>query len=191
MSELLIIEEEIDRFINCIQPLQQSNETRKNIFLFLKTIAEKRLSNVLLAATGSTCSRTYLPDGDLDLVLLSNGDNSESNRSADLVHLNKLFGVLCDEINEKDQGISSYLQFTIRNVELINARTKLLHCKVNNIGVDVSFQQTGAIYTLHLMEEVNSFIGNQSLFKRSIILVKVSVFSSYLRCTHVLCRPGA
>ena len=178
MPSFSLFEEEIDRFIDNIQPNQQSNEIRKRIFLFFKTIIERKIDNALLVGSGSTYSRTYLPDGDLDLVLLSRISSSSEGKSDEVAHLNRIFEILCEEIAMKEQGKSNYPHFSIRNVEFINARTKLLHCTVNNLGVDITFQQIGAVHALQLMDQVDRMIGNHHLFKRSVLLIKVSTFQA-------------
>jgi hypothetical protein len=45
---------------------------------------------------------------------------------------------------------------------------------VDNIVVDISFNQIGGLITLNFLEEINSLIGNSNIFKRSIILVRTS-----------------
>lgn len=53
-------------------------------------------------------------------------------------------------------------------------QVKLLKCLVDNIVVDISFNQMGGLVTLNFLEEINSLIGNRNIFKRSIILVSWS-----------------
>lgn len=50
---------------------------------------------------------------------------------------------------------------------------KLLKCLVDNIVVDISFNQMGGLITLNFLEEINNLIGNSNIFKRSIILVRL------------------
>lgn len=50
-------------------------------------------------------------------------------------------------------------------------QVKLLKCLVDNIVVDISFNQMGGLVTLNFLEEINSLIGKGNIFKRSIILV--------------------
>lgn len=191
MGDIHHLEEAFDYFIRAIQPIQQSNDLRHRIITFLREIIEKKLPHVCLIPTGSTCSRTYLADGDLDLVLISrpsqlssaqsipsssSASTSASPTNQELQLLTSLFSILCEEIHLKESGQSKYSDFTIRNIELINARAKLVHCKVNNIGIDISFNQIGALSGLIFLEEVDHFIGNDHLFKRSLLLVKVSFF---------------
>jgi hypothetical protein len=52
-------------------------------------------------------------------------------------------------------------------------QVKLLKCLVDNIVVDISFNQIGGLITLNFLEEINSLISNNNIFKRSIILVRI------------------
>jgi hypothetical protein len=52
-------------------------------------------------------------------------------------------------------------------------QVKLLKCLVDNIVVDISFNQLGGLFTLNFLEEMDMQIGSNHLFKRSIILVRV------------------
>ena len=58
----------------------------------------------------------------------------------------------------------------------IHAQVKLLKCLVDNIVVDISFNQLGGLFTLNFLEEMDMQIGNNHLFKRSIILVSALEF---------------
>lgn len=62
--------------------------------------------------------------------------------------------------------------FTIRNIEFINARTKLINCKVNNLNIDVTLNQIGTIASTLLVEEADALLGCNHILKRSIILIK-------------------
>eukprot|EP00605_Chrysophyceae_sp_TOSAG23-4_P002963 GSChrysophyteH1.ASY1.ANO1.3265.1 assembled CDS len=71
---------------------------------------------------------------------------------------------------------------TIRNVEFINARTKVCHCVVNNLGVDITINQAGALKTVVFIEECDTFIGKNHLFKRSVLLVKAWAIHESAHC---------
>jgi len=70
--------------------------------------------------------------------------------------------------------------FAFRNVEFVNARTRLLNCTINNLSVDITMNRIGALATVILLDEVDRLIGQDHLFKRSLLLIKVS--------THTLCK---
>lgn len=146
--------------------------------------------DILLMISGSCCSKTYLPDGDLDLVLIT---SSFTSNVSDMQDLSFVFSALCEEIYRKEQDLKTQQQllyqqptggpsnhkrpidseFTVRNIEFINARTKLLHCVVDAYSVDVTINQIGVIASMLFLEEVDREIGEEHLFKRSIMLIKV------------------
>ena len=50
-------------------------------------------------------------------------------------------------------------------------QVKLLKCLVDNIVVDISFDTIAGICTVLFLESIDRLIGQEHLFKRSIILV--------------------
>lgn len=258
-NEIEVIEDGIDQFLNqCILPISASNRLREKVIDYLRSLVEatdnegeeeeaeeeekerrERNYDLILLPSGSTCTRTYLPDGDLDLILLSKprtqpsqqqqqrtttttttrkglkpqqpfpSSSSSSTSSTifkpipELTLCNTLFTSFCNEITRKEEQQQPLLHLlsttsstsssssssssitpdmTIRNIELINARTKLLHCKVNNLDVDITFNQVNALFALVFMEKVDELIGNDHLLKRSLLLIKVrSSLSFFVR----------
>ncbi|XP_057549676.1 uncharacterized protein LOC130827830 isoform X2 [Amaranthus tricolor] len=63
-------------------------------------------------------------------------------------------------------------EFVVKDVQYIRAEVKLVKCLVQNIVVDISFNQIGGLCALCFLEEVDRLIGKDHLFKRSIILIK-------------------
>ncbi|KAH0464476.1 hypothetical protein IEQ34_007262 [Dendrobium chrysotoxum] len=51
-------------------------------------------------------------------------------------------------------------------------RVKIIKCLVENIVVDISFNQVGGLCTLCFLDEIDHLINQNHLFKRSIILIK-------------------
>ena len=50
-------------------------------------------------------------------------------------------------------------------------QVKLLKCLVDNIVVDISFETLGGLCTVAFLESIDRNIGENHLFKRSVILV--------------------
>ena len=133
--------------------------------------------------SGSSASRTYLPVSDVDLVLLAptpdekgKGDGSGGGDDVCMRHILSVFRALCLEVASADSSSrSSHVPspFVIRNVEFVNARTKVVHCLVNNIGVDLTINQAGAISAAAFIEECDRLVGRDHLLKRSLLLIKV------------------
>ncbi|CAL0315671.1 unnamed protein product [Lupinus luteus] len=108
---------------------------------------------------GSVPLKTYLPDGDIDLTALSY-QNIEDGLVSD-VH-----SVLRGEEANEAAG------YEVKDVRFIDAEVKLVKCIVQNIVVDISFNQLGGLSTLCFLEKVDRLVGKDHLFKRSIILIK-------------------
>ncbi|KAE8660503.1 hypothetical protein F3Y22_tig00116951pilonHSYRG00291 [Hibiscus syriacus] len=64
------------------------------------------------------------------------------------------------------------IDLTAFKVQYIQAEVKIIKCLVQNIVVDISFNQLGGLCTLCFLEEVDLLINQNHLFKRSIILIK-------------------
>ncbi|KAL5698595.1 hypothetical protein ACHQM5_029613 [Ranunculus cassubicifolius] len=63
---------------------------------------------------------------------------------------------------------------------LVYLQVKLVKCLVENIVVDISFNQLGGLCTLCFLEEVDHLINQNHLFKRSIILIKAWCYPTKL-----------
>lgn len=152
----------------------------------------------IVLVSGSCCFKTYLPDADVDLVLLT---PSMFGSASDMVDLTQTFALLCEETYRKDQDQKASVpfhppfqngvppnppaapatqdnEFLIRNIDFINARTKLLHCVVDSYSVDLTVNQIGVVASMLFLEEVDTEIGENHLFKRSIMLIKVRKLKS-------------
>ncbi|XP_050147789.1 uncharacterized protein LOC126623035 isoform X3 [Malus sylvestris] len=63
-------------------------------------------------------------------------------------------------------------EFQIKDVRYIHARVKVVKFFVNNMAIDISFNQTAGLNTLCFLEQVDQLIGKDHLYKKSIILTK-------------------
>jgi DNA polymerase sigma len=167
-ADLVSLEHEADRLLDYLKPSNLSNLVRTKAADFIRNVLAQKLNNVFIVECGSTCSRTYLADSDLDVIVLSQDPGD------DMQQLILIFTALCEEIYKKEHNPhSSAGPFTIRNVEFINARTKLINCLVNNIGIDITLNQVAAVSTLIFLEEADKLIGANHLFKQALVLIKV------------------
>ncbi|XP_050255019.1 uncharacterized protein LOC126700895 [Quercus robur] len=108
---------------------------------------------------GSVPLKTYLPDGDIDLTTLSCP-------SVEDAWVSDVHAVLREE--EHNEAA----RFEVKDIHCIDAEVKLVKCIVQNIVVDISFNQLGGLCTLCFLEQVDRLVGKDHLFKRSIILIK-------------------
>nr|GEY24796.1 polymerase, nucleotidyl transferase domain-containing protein [Tanacetum cinerariifolium] len=108
---------------------------------------------------GSVPLKTYLPDGDIDLTVLSTPNLDE-------ILPREVLRVL----QEAEQNGNT--EFEIKDTQFIDAEVKLVKCLVQDIVIDISFNQLGGLCTLCFLEQVDRLAGKDHLFKRSIILIK-------------------
>jgi hypothetical protein len=167
------IEEEVNLLLQYLAPILDANSRRDNVVLFINSLLTSQLKESVVTGCGSSALRSFLPDSDLDVVVLC---PHVCQAKDEMKILQQIFNSLCDEIGRKDEGTSRFVDFNIRNVEFINARTKVAHCIVNNIGVDMTVNQLGALSCMLLLEESDRFIGMDHLFKKSLVLIKVCLY---------------
>ncbi|KAF6173017.1 hypothetical protein GIB67_006393 [Kingdonia uniflora] len=152
-------EERTGELIASIQPNQPSEELRNAVAEYVQRQIMKCFPCQVFIF-GSVPLKTYLPDGDIDLTAFS------KNQSMKDTWANEVRILLENE--EK----SETAEFRVKEVQYIQAEVKLIKCLVENIVVDISFNQLGGLCTLCFLEEVDHLIKQNHLFKRSIILIK-------------------
>ncbi|XP_010266483.1 PREDICTED: uncharacterized protein LOC104603986 isoform X2 [Nelumbo nucifera] len=152
-------EERTAELIACIQPNPPSEERRKAVAEYVRRLIMKCISCQVFAF-GSVPLKTYLPDGDIDLTAFSRNPNLKETWA------NEVRDMLENE--EKSENA----EFRVKEVQYIQAEVKIIKCLVENIVVDISFNQLGGLCTLCFLEEVDHLISQNHLFKRSIILIK-------------------
>ncbi|CAA0838934.1 nucleotidyltransferases [Striga hermonthica] len=152
-------EDRIAELIACIQPNHVSEEHRNAVAEYVQRLIMKCFP-CQVCTFGSVPLKTYLPDGDIDLTVFSHDQNlkdSWANQVRDMLHN--------EEKNEN-------AEFRVKEVQYIQAEVKIIKCLVENIVVDISFNQVGGLCTLCFLDEVDHLINQNHLFKRSIILIK-------------------
>ncbi|CAN0923832.1 hypothetical protein LINGRAHAP2_LOCUS33775 [Linum grandiflorum] len=152
----LTAEHRIYEILCSIQPVLASEKKRQDIMSYLTRLIKAHYSTEVFAF-GSVPLKTYLPDGDIDLTILSH-----QHMETELIH-----GVLFIlEWHVHDP------KFNITAVQRIKAQVQLVKCVVNGICVDISFNQLEGLSTVCFMEEANRIVGKDNLLKRSLMLIK-------------------
>ncbi|KAL8549024.1 hypothetical protein ACS0TY_008053 [Phlomoides rotata] len=151
-------EEAAQQVLNCIHPTLDSEEKRRDIVDYLQRLIKTHL-NCEVFTYGSVPLKTYLPDGDIDFTVIECPSVDES-----LVH--DVLSLLHRE--EKNENA----EFQVKDTQFIDAEVKLVKCLVQNMVIDISFNQLGGLSTLCFLEQVDRLVGRNHLFKRSIILIK-------------------
>ncbi|KAL4562626.1 hypothetical protein LXL04_026654 [Taraxacum kok-saghyz] len=152
-------EERTAELITCIQPNQPSEARRNAVADYVQRLIMKCFPCQVFTF-GSVPLKTYLPDGDIDLTAFSNSPNLKDSWASEVRDLL--------ETEEKNENA----EFHVKEVQYIQAEVKIIKCLVENIVVDISFNQLGGLCTLCFLEEVDNLINQDHLFKRSIILIK-------------------
>ncbi|XP_068470680.1 uncharacterized protein [Phaseolus vulgaris] len=152
-------EQRTAELIACIQPNPPSEERRNAVADYVQRLIMKCFPCEVFTF-GSVPLKTYLPDGDIDLTAFSKNQNLKetwAHQVRDML-----------ENEEKNENA----EFHVKEVQYIQAEVKIIKCLVENIVVDISFNQLGGLCTLCFLEEVDNLINQNHLFKRSIILIK-------------------
>ncbi|KAL3624400.1 hypothetical protein CASFOL_031068 [Castilleja foliolosa] len=152
-------EERTAELIACIQPNQLSEDRRNAVAEYVQRLIMKCFP-CQVCTFGSVPLKTYLPDGDIDLTAFSHDLNLKENW-ANLVR---------DMLQNEEKNDNA--EFHVKEVQYIQAEVKIIKCLVENIVVDISFNQVGGLCTLCFLDEVDHLINQNHLFKRSIILIK-------------------
>jgi DNA polymerase sigma len=125
---------------------------------------------VKLFGTGSTFLRTYLPEGDIDLVAMPVGSRSSSDGELSL--FSSLFSGFL-KLTDKPAAGGADTAVIVKNIEFVNARARVLHCTCDSgLEVDITINRGGALNTIAFLEEADELIGRDHLFKRSVLLIK-------------------
>lgn len=147
-----------DEVLACIHPTYDSEEKRKDVIDYVHRLIRRSIG-VEVFPYGSVPLKTYLPDGDIDLTALSTPKSDDS---------------LCRDVLAvmHAEQLNANAEFEVRDTQFIDAEVKLVKCLVDNIVIDISFNQLGGLSTLCFLEQVDRLIGKDHLFKHSIILIK-------------------
>ncbi|CAA2964113.1 Hypothetical predicted protein [Olea europaea subsp. europaea] len=151
-------EEAAEQVMNCIHPTLDSEEKRKDVIDYVQRLIKRHLDCETFPY-GSVPLKTYLPDGDIDLTALKSL-NVEESLARDVL------GIL------QGEQLNENAEYEVKDAQFIDAEVKIVKCLVQNIVIDISFNQLGGLSTLCFLEQVDRLVGKNHLFKRSIILVK-------------------
>ncbi|GAB2229527.1 hypothetical protein Drorol1_Dr00013773 [Drosera rotundifolia] len=144
--------------ISRVRPTVASERRRRDVIDYVQRLIRDRLGCELLPF-GSVPLKAYLPDGDIDLTAFGDFELEEA-----------LAKDVYSVLEAEDRNPAA--EFVVKDVQYIQAEVKLVKCLVENIVVDISFNQIGGLCTLCFLEQVDIRIGKDHLFKRSIILIK-------------------
>ncbi|XP_078435418.1 PAP/OAS1 substrate-binding domain superfamily [Wolffia australiana] len=154
----IMAEQLTEGVIRRIQPTKAADEKRREIVEHVRRLVRGAV-DVDIFPFGSFPLKTYLPDGDIDLTVISRPGTEEA-----------LSRIVLAILQEKEHDWNH--QFEIKDVQYINAEVKLVKCLIEDVLVDISFQQTGGLCSLYFLEKMDEMIGKDHILKRSILLIK-------------------
>lgn len=126
--------------IDSLKPTRLSEERRTAVTGFVERLIRDRFECEVIRF-GSVPLKTYLPDGDIDLYIFARNDLKETWAQDVLKAL-------------KQAEDDADAEFRVKEVQYIQAEVKLIKCLVENIVVDISFNQIGGLSTLCFLERV-------------------------------------
>ncbi|VFQ80129.1 unnamed protein product [Cuscuta campestris] len=153
-----LLEETAKEVVNYVHPTMDSEEKRSDITEFLQKLIRSYAPCEVLPY-GSVPLKTYLPEGDIDLTAVSAPGYEES-----LAH--NVLAIL------QAQQQKPNAEYDVRDTHFIDAEVKIVRCVVQDIVIDISFNQLGGLCTLCFLEQVDRLVGKNHLFKRTIMLIK-------------------
>ncbi|GAB4856252.1 hypothetical protein Ancab_014179 [Ancistrocladus abbreviatus] len=116
-----------------VQPTVASEERRREVIDYVQRLLRTRLGYEVFPF-GSVPLKTFLPDGDIDLTVF--GDFNVEEVLAEKVYT---------ELEAEERN--SDAECIVKDVQYIGAEVKLVKCLVQNIVVDISFNQIGGLCT--------------------------------------------
>ncbi|XP_065880992.1 uncharacterized protein [Euphorbia lathyris] len=151
-------EEATREILHTVHPTVEADCRRKEVTEYVKGLIRSSLGCEVFPY-GSVPLKTYLPDGDIDLTAISSPPVEDA-----------LFSDVHAVLRREEQNREAL--FEVKDVHFIDAEVKLVKCIVQNMVVDISFNQLGGLSTLCFLEQVDRLVGRNHLFKHSIILIK-------------------
>ncbi|XP_062081594.1 uncharacterized protein LOC133788220 [Humulus lupulus] len=145
-----------------IQPTKRSHLMRMDIVKYVERLLGSH--NYQVYPYGSVPLNTYLPDGDIDLTVL-----------CPAIPNDQLAINVCKILREEKSNEAA--QYKVKEIHFIDAaEVKLVKCIIQDIVVDISFNQLGGLTTFRFLVQVDHHLRKSHLFKRSLILIKAWCF---------------
>ncbi|KAL7617158.1 hypothetical protein Lser_V15G03269 [Lactuca serriola] len=149
--------------IACIQPNHASEEQRNAVAGYIQRLIINCFPCQVLTL-GSVPLKTYLPDGDINLTVVTKSANFRESLPSEVRDTL--------ETEEKNENA----EFHVMEVQYVLAEEKIIKCLVDISVVYIPFNQLGGLCNLCFLEEADNLINQNHLFKRSIILIKAWCF---------------
>lgn len=164
---------EMDEIIRVLVPSPSALAERLKVFRYVRNLVSASLG-VQLFPVGSLVSQTFLPDADMETssFIIRKDDESwfvlvnEALCMSNETRMSK-YNSFDSLPSQSDEDIN------ITNVSFVNGPIKKIRIMINSIGVEITMNQIGALYSEYMIERIDQFIGQNHLFKRSVLLVEM------------------
>lgn len=162
ISDLLV--HTTDQIVRSLSPSIKETGLRQGTIDYVKSVMRNAFGSFILPI-GSSATNTFLPNNDINLTsFISSGLNSSwfirANNALCTTAL--IVDVLNSEETHRIERVSLYH----------SSEETVIKAVVDGFQVQVSVNCLASVYTNALLEKIDKFVGNDHLFKRSLILLK-------------------
>jgi DNA polymerase sigma len=159
----------VDQFLQTVALTSESEDKRASVFEAIREVLSEVIDDsVVICRFGSGPLKTYLPDSDIDITLLYTDTllkPSSTHTPSSTIGLPDL-NILKNALEKNETKLMT------EDVSIINAEVKLIKLYSHGIPIDISFNQIGGLCTLEYLEKIDEIIGDDHLFKKSILIIK-------------------
>lgn len=168
-----VVRQRVDSLLNILTPTIASERRRKSVVRWLRDeLLTTPNGEDVVVAVGSYSLKTYLPNGDIDLIVVTNRKRTWC-------------GSLCERVcdagvrgrsgsRDADDGGKTG-RHTIRTAEFVNGDSvRLVRLFVDNLHVDLASYDdaSSSVDAAAYFESYARRLGKNDLFKRSVLLIK-------------------
>jgi hypothetical protein len=151
--------------IKHLQPNKKAELQRYSVLSFLKCLVRKLGAQVY--PHGSYALKTYLPEDEVDV-------SAFFSRASESTWVQRVVNALCQEAAaETDVTTRAPTQFAVQKVTAIFSEERpVIQCRIGLVSVNIYGNNVGALARCSLHEFVDIQVGQDHLYKRSLILVQ-------------------
>lgn len=165
--------DEIDQIVFLLAPTIESLDARHRVFRYLREVVCTCLG-VQLFPLGSFASNTFLPSSDVDICILTVKPEDE----CWFVRVNEALCLHAFTSSKKAQGPATTSEgnprdtFKISRVHFSCDEMKVVGATINGLSVNITSNPLRGLYAEALLMQLDDFVDQSHLLKRSLLLVK-------------------
>ncbi|XAR66025.1 Polynucleotide adenylyltransferase [Bertholletia excelsa] len=134
-----VADQSAQEILSTIRPTVASDCKRHKVIYYLQSLMREHFE-VEVLPLGSVPLKTYLPGADIDLTIVCDENRKE---------------VLDDICTFLQCGGEKNTEFVVNSVEYVPAQVAVVKCIVQDIAVDISFNQIAGYSAVHFLEKKN------------------------------------